>query len=568
MLETNNKLKIKEKFYSVPVGMKVIATLMSDTQIIKSKKFVFEPNDFFKKFHEILFKAIHNLTMQGANEITPLMIDSYIRETSEKWYAIYSEFGGLDIFANIDNFTDKANMEMNFNTMKKNTLMRDLIDEDLDFSSIYDISGKNIMLNESFRFLEVKDILDSLNAKMIKLKQKWSGLNLGDAFGFKIGDDLKTLKEKLKKAPSWGNEFFNPTITAITRGMRKKKFMLLSGSSGAGKSRQMMANACHLGATFIYSKKRRQWVKNGRAESVVYISTELEKEEVQTCFLAIISGVEEATILNGSYTLEEEERVDKAIEILSESDIFVEYIADFDIQDIEGLLELHIIQNNVEYAFFDYIHTSPKLISSVSKTSGMKMREDQILYLFGASMKQMANRYNIFIMSGTQLNRSYKDDDNLDTNALRGASSLGDKLDVGMISLPISEKEKEKLKGIVKKLDCDMPTMSQTIYKNRGNKYKGVRVWTNMNLDYVMEETLFITDLGYNLIYGIDPYECELEKETPQEREILKYLNNRTSIAPKTYRVVDEMFGDIESEKEIDHSDTIVEENKFSVVFS
>lgn len=538
----DNKQNVKDKFYSVPTGMKIIATLMKETQIIRSKQYNFEPKDFHKKFHEIMFKAIHNLVMQGANEVTPIMIDSYIKETSEKWYAIYNEFGGLEIFNNIDNFTDVANIDLNYKTMKKNTLMRDLVDNNIDFSDIYDISGQNIILNEAFRFLEVRDIIDKINAKMIKLKQDWNGINQGDTYGFKIGDGLRELKEKLKESPSWGYPFPNPYITAITRGMRKRKFMLLSGSSGSGKSRSMMANACYLGASFIYDNERRQWVKNLRPESVVYISTELEKEEVQTCFLAIISGIGEDKILDGTYSEAEEERLDKAIMILSESDIYIEYIADFDIQDIEGLIELHIIQHNIEYAFFDYIHTSPKLISSITKNSGMKMREDQILYLFGASLKQMANRYKIFIQSGTQLNRNYKDEENLDTNALRGASSLGDKLDVGMISLPVSEKEKKQLATIVEKLKVEMPTMSHTIYKNRGNKFKGVRVWTIMNLDCVREKTLFITNLGYEPINGvIEPYECEVVKESALDREILKYLNGRTDKVPTTFKSLSEV---------------------------
>lgn len=557
---TDNKQEMKEKLYNVSVGMKVLATLMKNPQIIRSKQYIFEPKDFYKNFHQIMFKAIHNMVMQGANEITPVMIDSYIKETSEKWYAMYTEFGGTDIFSNIENFVDNANLEMNFNIMKKNTLMRDLIDFNIDFSDIYDITGNNIVLNEAFKFLEVRDIFDSINSKMIKLKQDWNGINKGDTYGFKIGDGLRNLKQKLKEKPSWGYPFTNPHITAITRGMRKKKFMLSSGATGTGKSRQMMANACNLGASYIYDTKKGKWIKNMRAESVVYISTELEKEEVQTCFLAFISGVSEEKILNGTYSLEEEDRIDKAIDILSESSIFIEYIADFDIQDIEGIIELHIIQNNIEYAFFDYIHISPKLIFSTTKSTGMKLREDQVLYLFGNALKQLANRYEIFIQSGTQLNRSYKEEDNLDTNALRGASSLGDKLDIGIISLPLSEKEKQQIKPIVDNLGCGMPTMSHTIYKNRGNKYKGIRVWTSMNLDVIREETLFITDLGYNLKTDlIEPYECELIKESEHDRAVLKYLNNRTDIKPNVLVDIDEEVEYIESTEELSSQDNIEE---------
>ncbi|MDK0983040.1 DnaB-like helicase C-terminal domain-containing protein [Clostridium perfringens] len=307
------------------------------------------------------------------------------------------------------------------------------------------------------------------------------------------------------------------------------------------KSRQQMADACNLAIPYLFDVDRRKWVKNFSRESVLYISTELEKEEVQTCFLAYVSGVPEAHILDNMYEEGEEERVDRAIELLEESDLFVEYISDFDIDDIQNLIELYIINHDIGYAFFDYIHLAPKLMASTTKAMGTKLREDQILYLFGVVLKAMANKYNIFLQSSTQLNRGYKEDGNLDASALRGAMSLGDKLDIGIISLPVTIKELEKLEPIIKKLQDNtfgnrnncVPTMSHTIYKNRGNKKNAIRIWTRMELDNIREKTIFVTNMDYKIIDEQLDKVAFCPPNSDLDNEILDYLNGHTNVRPE-----------------------------------
>ncbi len=296
----------------------------------------------------------------------------------------------------------------------------------------------------------------------------------------------------------------------------------------------MIADACDLGVAYLYDTKRKKWMKNICEEKVLYISTELEKEEIQTCFLAYISGVDEEIILNATYTSEEEDRIDKAIEILENSPIFIEYISDFDIDDIETLIQRYIIDEDINYCMFDYIHTSPKLLASITqKTNGMKLREDQVLFLFSNALKILAGKYEIFMESSTQLNRSYKDEENLDTGALRGSSAIGDKLDIGIITTSVNAKEMERVEKIIETYNKEnsykqitkKPNMSHTIYKNRGSKFKGYRIWTSMNLGNMREEVLFVTDMNFK-IKTIDLHMAEPMEETEEDKKYLNYLNN------------------------------------------
>lgn len=48
--------------------------------------------------------------------------------------------------------------------------------------------------------------------------------------------------------------------------------------------------------------------------------------------------------------------------------------------------------------------------------------------MLSARLKDLANKYGIFIMSATQLNASYQESETPDQNLLRGAKSIADEL--------------------------------------------------------------------------------------------------------------------------------------------
>ena len=57
----------------------------------------------------------------------------------------------------------------------------------------------------------------------------------------------------------------------------------------------------------------------------------------------------------------------------------------------------------------DYIHTSLKILEEITRRSGgVKLREDNILFMLSIRLKDLCNQYGIFIMSATQLNGKKK----------------------------------------------------------------------------------------------------------------------------------------------------------------
>ena len=93
------------------------------------------------------------------------------------------------------------------------------------------------------------------------------------------------------------------------------------------------------------------WIKNGKAEPCLYITTEQELAEIQTMMLAFLSNVNEEHILNGKYEEGEEDRIQTAVEILENSPIYVEELPDFSLQDVENLIKKGIREHDTKFVF-------------------------------------------------------------------------------------------------------------------------------------------------------------------------------------------------------------------------
>lgn len=188
-------------------------------------------------------------------------------------------------------------------------------------------------------------------------------------------------------------------------------------------TRAMIADVCYIGCEEIYDE-RFGWIRTGPGQPVLYISTEMELEEVQTMMIAFLSNVNEEHVLNGELTEEEEERCRKAVTLLKQAPIYVEELPDFSLQDVENTIKRNIRDNGVRYIFQDYLHTSLRILEEVSRRSnGVKLREDNVLFMLSTKLKDICNKYGVFILSATQLSGEFNESKTPDQNFLRGINS-------------------------------------------------------------------------------------------------------------------------------------------------
>lgn len=266
-------------------------------------------------------------------------------------------------------------------------------------------------------------------------------------------------------------------------------------------TRTMIADACYIACDQIFDIELGAWLKNGIKQPTLFIGTEQDMSEIQTMMLAFLSGVNEEHILNGNYASGEESRIRMAQKVLKQAPLYVELLPDFSLQDIENTIKKNLREREVKYVFFDYIHTSMKILEEITRRSGgVRLREDNILFMLSTRLKDICTQYGVFIESATQLNGQVAEADTPDQNLLRGAKSIADKIDYGALLLPVTKQDADGIKTLVMKNNFSTPTLKLSIYKNRRGSYKGVYLWCKANLGVCRVEPMFCTDYNYNLV--------------------------------------------------------------------
>ena len=115
-------------------------------------------------------------------------------------------------------------------------------------------------------------------------------------------------------------------------------------------------------------------------------------------------------------------------------------------------------------------------------------------------LKDLCNEYGIFIILATQLNSSYVESETPDQNLLRGAKSIADKIDVGMIILGVKEDDLTALEPVLSSNLFERPTIKISIYKNRRGRYKGIYLWCKADLGCCRIQPMFATGYDYEII--------------------------------------------------------------------
>lgn len=499
----------------------VIGCVFNNASILDDEQYIIHEDDFVEEFHKIIFGSIYRIHENNSNVNLDAIID-YLANRP-KYNAVFQAQKGIDYLIEAAKIAKPDTFNYYYHRLKKFTLLRTYNNYGIDVRNLYDpdllMDLKAKQKQEDWLdSVSLTDIADIIDKKVAEIRATCVEDDLGT--GYQAGEDIFDLIEQLKTTPEIGVPLYGPLINTVTKGARLRKFYLRSAATGIGKTRGMIADACNIACNEIYHEQF-GWIKNGKGQPTLFIVTEQDKGEVQTMMLAFLSGVNEDHIISGTYFPGEEDRVYKAAKIIKESPLWVEELPEFSLQDVENKIKKGIREYDVKYVFFDYIHTSIKILDEISKRSGgIRLREDNVLFILSTRLKDIANRYGVFIMSATQLNGDYKDSETPDQNLLRGAKAIADKIDVGMISLSVTKDDLEKLEPILSANPrFQVPNIKISIYKNRRGAYKGCYLWAVADLGVCRVHPQFCTSWRMDMM-SIEDIKVVLDDEpAPWEEE-------------------------------------------------
>ena len=494
---------MNSKYIDISSIVQLIGNIYNNPCLLeKDDKYHFTEKDFVNEFHQIVFASLYNLYQLGAKTLSIQAVESYL-STRPKAEAIYKANKGAEYILKCSEIADINQFDYYYNKLKKMSLLRAYNDLGLNLDWLYDpdsLDTKELQQqSDKLDNMSLEEISDLINNKIDAIKMEYVQ-NVSDG-GSQIGDGIDELLEELKSTPAVGYPLYGKFMNTITRGARLGKFYLRSAATGVGKTRTMIADACYIGCGQMYDLNTNKWISIGAPQNTLFIATEQDLAECQTMCIAFLAGVDEEHILKAEYYTGEWERVQKASMLLKQSKIYFECLPDFTLTMIENIIKKHIRENQVQYVFFDYIHSSASILMEVGGAHGVKnLREDNVLFLLSSKLKDIAVQYGVFMMSSTQLNGDFKTSDTPDQSLLRGSKAIADRIDAGMIMLDVTSDDIEKIKPFCDKNNVPIPNVKMSVYKIRQGRWKSVYLWMNAQKEYCRYNPVFVTDWRYGYI--------------------------------------------------------------------
>ena len=247
----------------------------------------------------------------------------------------------------------------------------------------------------------------------------------------------------MKESPEYGASFQSPYLNTIFRGIYG--FILRAAKSGGGKTVMSIGDLCKVTCTEYWDFNKNQFVKNkSRVGAGLFINTEMDmRKELDPIIISWISGVKRDHILDGFYSSGEEERVDYAAKILSESQLYIVDDPCFTTKSLVNTIREYSTLKQVKTVCFDYIQNNGYVASEIASETKVPQREDMVLLALTDRLKQIQRQCGVGLISAVQTN-GQEDNMNFPTEScLAGSKAQVRKTDGTMAMLPPKKSELE-----------------------------------------------------------------------------------------------------------------------------
>jgi replicative DNA helicase len=464
-------------------------------------------------------------------------IDTYLQR-NEMAKQIMERDNGVDFLQDCEAYCEPENFSYYYGRLKKLNLLRELARTGKDISKFYcddPLEPRQQEINERFERLTTTDIINELKGEVAILEDKYSTNSVVEEGNAYTG--IRELFKELQVKPEVGIRLQGDIFNTVCRGGRKGKLYLRSASSGVGKTRSMVGDACNIAYPIRYEPKYGKWISTGAPEKVLYVMTEQDPAEIQTMILAYLSGINEEAILYGNVKEDKIDRILIAMDIMEryQDNMMFAHVPDPCASVIKNLFRKYTIQKGVENFFYDYIFSSPAMLNEYRD---LKLREDVALRLFTTALKNLAVELNAFILTSTQVSN---DDDKSggfrDFRNIQGSKAIANLVDLACVMSRPSPEELKLVEGFQSRFHFS-PNLVTDVFKNRRGRWTSIRIWSANDLGTCRRHDLFVTTANNEPIEEFQIVDFTFEK-TKEMEDLEELYNNGVVIDEETERLLE-----------------------------
>lgn len=504
-----------ENLYNVSYSGFVLGSLMNNLMLLDNSNYPLDKTDF-EPFvaHKIIFVALTKI-MDSSNgnveEVDPKEIAELLKAYPSAENALIDALSNgnyIEYLATLKKIDNVKAYDFYYNEVRKRSLLREYRDAGYNISSIYDEAKEIAKQDARLNDFTIEEIIDHFETYQNKIRLKY--IVDDDTSRKKAGVGGKDVLISFKKSPKFGLPFADKYLTTLWGGLQKKQLYIRSGDTSSGKSRSTIADLCSVCVNEYYDLDKKEFVENpvGKKNKGLYIGCEMTLEdECDPLFWAYISGVESSKILEGTYSEEDEKIINRAIEIVEESGIWLTDMPSFNIRKLEEEIRYYKMAYNIDFVAFDYILLNSACVKEFSQhRGGGSFRGDDVLLEISKALKDLAKKYDVGIITATQTNADIKDYRMRDYQVIRGGKAVADKATGGSISMPITKQELKLVEPYIEKKfrqfgNSIEPNFVETVYKSRFSKYpKECKIFSYYNLGNMRKIEMFVTDKNFKLI--------------------------------------------------------------------
>ena len=244
--------------------LQLFGDLMKHPQFLsETDKYNLTLDDFYYKFDKYIFAAIENLYRGGAKKIQPIDIENYL-QTNGAASVIFKQNNGIEYLKDAEYLSEPENFSYYYKRLKKINLISQLQSQGFDISDFYieDITNpKALEVNKGFEELEIDDILDAIKRKVLNLENKFTQNEQTQTESAFTG--IKDIIAGARNNVDIGVPIQGQILTQVISGARLGTFIVRSASSGTGKSRCAVGDACLIAYPFRYEETLESWIQVG-----------------------------------------------------------------------------------------------------------------------------------------------------------------------------------------------------------------------------------------------------------------------------------------------------------------
>jgi replicative DNA helicase len=367
----------KEKLEKIPprsieAEKALLGCLMLNPESINKIIDYVEPDSFYKKAHQDIYKVCQELFEKGES------IDILNCANRLKSKGLLEDAGGSGYLTELINIVPTATHIMSYaDTVKGKKILRDLIASGTDIVSL----GYNETESSEKLLDQAESLIFSVSQKGLRHKFARIKEELGEAF--ERIDRLWEHKGELRGLSTGFND-----LDSMLAGFQKSDLIILASRPSMGKSSLAMNIASHVA---INEKK-----------SVAIFSLEMSRDQLVDRLIADQSGIDLWKLRTGKISKEGEDndfsRIQKGLGILSEVPIYIDDASTCNVLQMRAMARRLQAKDGLDLIIVDYL----QLIEPRNTQAPIVQQMTEI----SRSLKSLARELRVPVLALSQLSRA------------------------------------------------------------------------------------------------------------------------------------------------------------------